>query len=804
MKIGFGRLPRGRRAVLLLGGMLIAGPAFAQEAQGVDGGGQSVADQVALEPSAEENGDIVVTALKRKTTVQETPIAITAVTGAALANANITDTYQLTRVVPGLVIRESANGGARVTLRNIQAAGEPTVGLYYDEVPLVGPVGVNNDAGGSNPDVRLFDVERVEALRGPQGTLYGSASMAGTVRLIFAKPNLTDYAGAFEGRLTTIDGGGVGYEANAMVNAPIASDLIGMRFVGFYRHRGGWIDNSLRGLQDINDSESYGGRAMLRIRPSSDLTIDAQAYIQRYDGFVNNWLYGTTAGALATKYDARWPTNHRNSDDLDLFSASANYDLGFASLVGTISHQRRFLSYTSDASEFFVLNQANAARCRTYFSLASTATCSATQLEQYRTYALSQTPSAAFSEQETKSDTQELRLSSDGRTAFNWTLGVFHSDRNADIHSDVTLSDAASGEVIFPQTVVPRIANGVVVAPATVIFRRTIQDRLEQTAGYVDASYDITPALSVTAGARYYDYSKTVTGQGVIGNIIIGSGTAPRATSIASDNGWVFKFGANLKLTRDVLLYGTASQGFRPGGVNQVIGLPDAYGPYSSDSLWNYEAGIKTSWFDRALTFNLDVYQIDWSNIQISGQTNAQSTGSTFSFISNAGDARIRGIEVEAAASPWRGLSLRASGSYNDAKLTTDQVSAILTASGKKGDAVPNVPRWTAQGSVEYVQPVGDGLQVSGQVNAGYTGPTWNTFAHTNRYLQFLPGYTEVGARIGLDREAGGWSIALFGNNLLNNVGLTSKGTGTLFGTGNIRSISLMPRTLGLELRKKF
>jgi iron complex outermembrane recepter protein len=783
------------RAALLAGGMMLAIPAFAQ-----DGTGASSTQSSAAEDPGDE---IMVTALKRSTSVQDTPLAITAVTGETLANANITDAYQLTRIAPGLTIRESANGGARVTLRNIQSAGEPVVGLYYDETPLIGPVGVNNDAGGSNPDVRLFDVERVEVLRGPQGTLYGSASMAGTVRLIFAKPDLDDYSGAAQANLTTTDGGGAGVETYGMVNAPIVKDLLGVRVVGFYRNRDGWIDYSRLGIENANDVEAFGGRAMVRLQPSSDLTIDGLVAIQRQDGFVNNFLWGntTTRTENPNRYDAAWDTLHRNSDDMNLYSLSANYDLGFASLVGTISHQRRFLSYTSDSSDFFVQQQANASRCAQYIGVAS---CTSAQLEQYRTFALSQSPSAAFSEQETKADTQELRLSSNGSSALNWTIGFFHSKRTSAIHSDVSLSDPATGEVIFPQTTTPRLANGVVVAPANVIFRRTIDDTLEQTAAYAELSYDITDRLTVTGGARWYDYSKQVTGQVTTGNLIIGTAAGVASTSDAGDSGWVFKFGANYDITRDIMLYAEAAEGFRPGGVNQVIGLPEAFGPYQPDSLWNYEIGLKTQWFDRALTLNIDLYQIDWSNMQISGQTNAQSTGSTFSVIANAGDARIRGVEVEASLTPVKGLDLRGSLTYSDAKLVTDQTTTFLNASGRKGDQITGVPRWTWQLGAGYTAPMTQKMDGVARFDLARTGDTWTSFSHANPFQYLLPAYTEASARIGVESNDGEWGLYVYGNNLFNELGLTSKGTGTLFGSGAVRSMGIMPRTIGLELRKQF
>lgn len=782
-----------RRSALLASCLTFAIPAMAQ-----DGTGASVADS---SPAEVQGSEIVVTALKRETTLQETPLAITAVTGETLADANITDAFQLNRVAPGLRISEGGNGGARITLRNINASGEPVVGLYYDDTPLVSPVGVNNSAGSANPDVRLFDVERIEVLRGPQGTLYGSASMAGTVRLIYAKPDLVEYEGATQLMGTSVKGGGLGGEAYGMVNAPIVPDVLGVRVVGFYRERDGWIDNSLRGLKDINDYESYGGRVMVRFKPTDDFTVDGMAYIQRYNGFVNNWLWGQDGEVLDTQYDAQWLTLHENADNMDLYTLSAEYDFGFATLSGTVSHQKRYLDYTSDSSNFFIAQQANTSRCATYIGVAS---CDAEQLEEYRTFALAQSPSAAYSQQYTKADTQEIRLSSNGDNKLDWTVGLFHSKRDGDMYSNVVLVDSESGEVIKPLSTEARMANGEVVSPASVIFRRSILDTLEQTAVYGEASYELIEGLDVTAGARWYKFDRSVTGEAIIGNIIIGAVPGEANTATATDKGWVFKFGADYEVSPDVMVYGSASQGFRPGGVNQVIGLPAELGPYGSDSIWSYEIGVKSQLFDRVLTLNANFYQIDWSDIQVSGQADAQSTGSTFSFISNAGAARVRGVEVETVLNPLPGLNFRGNITYADAKLVEDQVTDVFSASGKAGDPITGVPKWTWQLGAEYVKSLSDDLDGLVRLDAAHTGGIWTSFNYDNPYRYYLPAYTELSGRIGVERADGKWGAYLFVNNLLDEQALTSKGSGTLFGSGAVRAMGLTPRTIGIELRNQF
>ena len=268
---------------------ITASPAEAQQLPEGPASAQQPPESPQPADSANPDQDIVVTALKRSTNIQNTPLAITAVSGEKLAAMGITDAYALARTSPGLVVREGAFSGARLTIRNIRAAGESTVGLYYDETPVMGSAGVSSDAGGTTPDIRLFDVERAEVLRGPQGTLYGSSSMAGTVRLIFNKPDLTKLGGAVAGQMSSVDGGGLGFENQAMVNLPIVSDVLAIRAVGFYSQRPGYVDNIRLGQQDVNDQTSGGGRLMVRLKPASNLTIDGLAYFQNTNGSLNDY-----------------------------------------------------------------------------------------------------------------------------------------------------------------------------------------------------------------------------------------------------------------------------------------------------------------------------------------------------------------------------------------------------------------------------------------------------------------------------------------------------------------------------------
>ena len=390
---GISRFGAGVRAALLSTGMALAAmPVLAQEAP--------VADAADATPAAAANddNDIIVTALKRATNVQDTPLSISAVSSTTLNNMGISDSQQLARSTPSLVFRENGNGpGTRVIIRNIQSAGEPMVGVYYDETPLIGSVSVSSDAGGSTPEIRLFDVERVEILRGPQGTLYGSGSMAGTLRMIFNKPKMNDYEGQVAGQLSSTAHGGFGWEVQGMVNAPIIPGILAVRAVGFYRDRDGYLDNSRLGLKNFNDTTSKGGRVMLRFTPNEDVTFDALAVIQDTKTFHSNWYFPTYA-AGGKAYDASYESLQPQKDRLHLYSGTLNWDFGGVTLTGVVSYSKRRIVYNYDTSRYFRNAAANAtvnsAGCKAYFNTGA-APCSIAQLDQYKQYALSQAPSTA-------------------------------------------------------------------------------------------------------------------------------------------------------------------------------------------------------------------------------------------------------------------------------------------------------------------------------------------------------------------------------------------------------------------------
>jgi outer membrane receptor protein involved in Fe transport len=711
------------------------------------------------------SGEIIVTALRRATTLQSTPLAISVATGTTLSAMGITSSAALEKISPGLVVRENPFSGSRYTIRNIFAAGEPTVGVYYDETPVIGSSGVSSDAGGTLPDIRLFDIDRVEVLRGPQGTLYGSSSMAGTVRLIFAKPDTTTVSATVSDEIEGVDHGSLGFQNQAMVNVPLIADKLAIRAVGFYQDKPGYIDNVTLHQNNINSAQSYGGRVMVRATPVEGLTIDGLAVIQNLNGSLND--YALAAGPYHSTYEALQPV----TDRFRLYSGTVNWDLGPVTVIAIGSHSRRDFNYSYDFSSYFRYN-ASLAPAGSLLNLLFN----------------SQAPSVANSPQLTKTDTAEFRLSSSDHGTLHWTAGFFYLDRSGSFDSNIVRVDPNDGRILP-------------VGPDTLLGQRLIGDTLKQTAGYGEATWDLTGKLSVTGGIRYYHYDRRTLGSVSVPDQLVGFNAGPATDRSSSESGFLYKGNVSYKVTGQIMVYATVATGQRPGGVNQTVNLPPSAQTYKSDKARNYELGIKSELFDRKLTFNADVFQIDWSNMQTLGLL----PNTAFSFIDNVGRARIRGAEVETAYHPFKGLEISVSGSYTDGRLREDQVDEIILAPGKKGDLIPFVPKVTFQGGVQYGKEVSPTLKAFVRGDVYYSGSSWTDFERTDAFQQRLPAYATLSLRLGLSARNDSWDASVFANNVTNNNAQISKLSNFSLGSlDNVRAISLAPRTIGIDFTKHF
>ncbi len=731
------------------------------------------------EPSTVAIDEVIVTALKRSTSLQATPLSISAVGETTLSRIGATGINDYFRQVPNLSLDGGTPSNRRITLRGVRSAGEATTGLYYDETPLTGPTGTTQDAGSTTPDVNLFDVERVEVLRGPQGTLYGSGSMGGTLRVIFNKADTNRYAGAVEAQATTTKGGDGGFYGKGMVNVPLVEDKLGARLVLYREERGGYVDSVPLKQDNINGSTASGGRLMLTFTPVEDLKIHATA------AFQNEAVDGQASWAAAAgRYKSDRRTVAQSNSKLALYNVTGEWDLHFATLTATSSYYKWKMLRNSDWTNNIANNRTSAAACGRYFGLSGTS-CSSAQLGQYTAWADSRGPAVSWQPMSLETWTHEVRMSGSlFEDKLDWTGGVYYETRKDHVDSIQTRADATTGMAI---------------QPFDALGARFIDNDVKQTAFFGELAYHVTDALTVTGGARRFDYDKTVSGAVTIGNVISNSPITAFSQVDASAKGWVNRVNVSYEVSKSLMFYAQASKGFRPGGANNIPGLTSGLVAFQPDSLWNYEGGIKSDWFDRRLTVNLSAYQIDWNNIQVQAQANV---GANFFIITNAGAARIRGFELETTLRPMTGLTLSSAIGVSDAKLTEDMTNSSVTVSGSTGlagDRLPFVPKFSGSLNADYVWPISDGLSGLVHLDASYTGGTASQFRPSFVYYEKVPSYTVVGARVGV--EGDGWGAYAFAQNLTNSVGPVSitSAAGALD-----QVVSLTPRTVGVTVRRTF
>lgn len=663
--------------------------------------------------------EIVVTAEKRAQSIQDAAVAVSAVTGEQLENLGATDFSDYYRLIPGLQAIDRGDGQKKYILRGLNSENAPNlapiVQQYLDEFPLT-------LVSGAQSDLRLYDLERVEVLRGPQGTLYGSGSMGGTIKYVTAKPNLENISGQLEATGSGTEHGAGNGRGHAIVNVPIVPDELGMRAVIYDEYNSGFVDNVITGEKNTNDTHVTGGRIAIRWRPvsaldlnlmvldqhlsSGDLTVDTANFVapaSPFPPFVPWFPAGARSGNLQVAKSASEPT----TDDTFATNLAGTYDFGWAQLTSSTTYYRRTTRLQADTPE----------------------------LLGYGSYDTTNTVDGTYSE--------EMRLSQQAG-ALKWLGGLYYLRNRETPNQTHQAAFMPDGSVFFIEG---------------------IDDRLEQEAVFGEVSYDIASWLTATVGVRRARYDET-------------------QSSVLEPNLTSGPFGVNQKTTtekyelsyrpsNDQLLYVLASSGFRPGGFNTIAynslinssgGIPKTY---ESDNLWNYEIGWKQSLLDKRVSFAAAAYYIDWSNIQV---TEFDPTGS-YSFEGNASRANVYGVEAEVSAIPVKGLQLSLNGAYNDAELAENEPGANAgvpphtNLPGLKGDRLPDVPIFSGAFVANYEAPIhSSGLKgfVTGSLT--YTGRSATAFRSDDPLFRVLPSYTLLDLRMGIEQAS--WRVAAFIDNL--------------------------------------
>jgi outer membrane receptor protein involved in Fe transport len=740
--------------------------------------------------------EIVVTAEKRSSTVQTTPFSVTALSGEQLQAQGITSVAAVAGQTPGISMRTSGPGQTELEMRGMASGGgsSPTVGFYLDETPLTPPAASLNGKVVIDPD--LYDLNRVEILRGPQGTLYGAGSMGGTIKLVTNKPNLKKFEASAQGVISGTEGGGANPSGNFMVNFPLVDDKVALRIVGTEKYIGGWTDrvvvtpfpapvnpcdaysfgttvgcergNVLAGNQQripkVNWEWLQAARATLLAKPTDALTVTATAMYQkiRSAGYSQYDLVPGSDVALA--HFQPFDTPEPFSDTFSLGSLTLDYDLGWATITSNTSYWKRLEKQSQDISEAL----------RSDFGVF---------------YGVDILTPVTFSEYDHSNQvSEELRLASTGDGPLHWIGGIFFSKLESvfeDINEAPAFADASVG--------------GAAANPTGQVYDAYNPYHVTQYAVFGEGSYKFTDHWKLTLGLRWFHFKTTVDESQQGSLTASGNATPTLAHFETSANSYAPKVNLAWLPTENLTVYASASKGFRPGGVN--LPLPPVcqatQETYNPDSSWNYEVGEKARLFDNRVTVNADVYYIRWSNVQ---QLYNQACG--YSLTTNVGDAHTYGPELEITAQLTPDLTLTINGAYTKAYLTSinPDVSQVSTTALTVGTPILNIPKYTESTSLTYAHPFNDDYKIVARVANSYVGPSTDT---SFSYVQLSP-YDLISARMGV--EAKHWSAFLFVDNATNKHAELSTNT-TSFSwiiPSLTRVATNLPRTYGLDASYRF
>ncbi len=786
-------------------------PAVAQTSQEATAQASNQATQTTV-PTPYEEQAIIVTATKRASTVQEVPFSINAQTQADIQRANAQTIEDISRNVAGLTVQNLGPGQSQVSVRGVSAGQivrdqpgvKEQVGVYLDESIV--------SLSLFTPDFDLFDLNRVETLRGPQGTLFGAGSVGGTVRYITNQPKLGVVEGQAEGGINFLSGGGMGYDGKAAVNIPI-SDTFAARLVAYETHFGGFVDAvGPAGGKNVNDGNRFGTRVSFLWEPAPGVKVTPRLVFQRVetDGFNREEFYNlydnqftTAGGADLGKRRQYLKLREKFRDQTTLLDLTASYDFGPAEITSVTSKLYRNILVSRDASALTGSVSVDLGFPAAGIDLPSNLR-DTTKLNQF---------------------TQEVRLASTGSGPFQWVFGGFLSNVDRfykqrlptpgyDVFTDARFGAGTSAAV----------DNGFGLEDNP--YHADLPYDIKQRAFFGEASYKFGQ-FKLTGGGRYYTFKekRRFHSGGLFSN------GDDRIDSTRSD-GFSPRGIASWQPTRYLSVNAQIAKGFRLGGVNDPLNVPlcspsdlttfGSFQTYKDETLWNYEAGVKYS--RHGITFNAAAFYNDIKNLQVTLDAGSCSSRIVF----NVPKAHSKGIEAEFSAHPIDGLDLSFAGTLLNSEFDSTVIGGTPPAvigGIRKGNRLPTVPKYTIAASATYgthfsstgewyvngsVQRIGNRYtQPSDQEPAGVKGLTFfdpltglSGVVPTALGTFKLPAYTLVDGSVGLKWDSGLEIVGYVKNIFDKNPKLSldrERGLRARIGY-NIGQ----PRTIGLTVRQSF
>ena len=697
---------------------------------------------------------IVVTATRRSKSIQEVGLSMTAFSSEQLESKGVEVFFDFATAVPNLSFGVTGDGSmaARsIAIRGIQGGG--TTGFYIDDTPVLETL-----------DPRAFDIERIEVLRGPQGTLFGARSMGGTVRLITKQPDPSEISGNAHAGISFTNKGGANYIVDAGVNLPIVEEKLAVRVSGFYQYEEGVFDKGFGPRnatptsikENIDDVKAKGGQITFLWQATENLSITPRVMYQKIDQ--DGFRFGDLRPDNFLQRQV-FDLPEGGTDEWTLYSLTANYYLAdIGTFTSSTSYFDRDVFEEEDSSDALLV----------FVGLPSIV------------------PAPITRERGLQRFVQETRFASDFGGDFQIVAGVFYS--NSTVPRNYIWYGTGSGDIIGASS------------DLALVF--TDKRKLKEFSVFGEASYQISPELKATVGMRYFENTSNFE-QFTEGYFFGGASTINPPEG--KETGINPKFLVEYKVTEDIMAYASVAEGYRIGGNN--ISIPDTcngelaslgtsqeeISSYKSDGLWNYEIGLKTTLADQRVTLNASVYRADWSDIQtrvllVCG----------FGYQGNAGKARSQGLEIELNALITSGLVVGVNVGYTDAKITEGAPGTGL----KPGDRIYQVPEWTFSSNVEYSFPVSSNYEGFARSDYSYIGKSFSANNDPSN-PRLRPAYTLLDMRFGLRNDD--YEVVMYVKNLTNeHVNLSDNRSIGAEVSGLQRIVTNRPRTIGVEARAKF
>ena len=722
--------------------------------------------------------EIIVTASKRDEKLHDVAMSITALGGEELQLRQATGFLDWAAQVPGLSLQTSDAAFSRLIIRgeNVGSVGA-LIATTVDDIPFF-MSGAQADGAFFSANVDTYDLQRIEVLRGPQGTLYGAAAEGGIIKYVTNLPNLNKVEGDVSLGGQSIDGGSAAGNIKGMVNLPFWDNKAALRVSAVESQIPGWIDNPQLGQSNINSGSSYSLRASLLVQPVSDFTARATIFEQHLRTTGNN--SAQAVGAAATP--AAPPANQFNQfagfvnnqalpseEDNSLKYGALNlaYDFHWATLLSATSYGRFNLHFTNDDSNL------NLAPGFTYGDFISSL---------YKQTALFKVDQVEF----VHKFNQELRLTSDAGNmifghGFDWQFGGYFTHEQTTLTQPFEALDATN-----PSTILTPAVGGAI-----------IPGDYKEHSVFADFTFHFNTAFDIELGGRDTDVKQN-SQTNTFCCILYGGSDTHFPAIFTAQNSTTWSIAPRWHVNEDTLVYARVATGFRPGGPN--LPTPTLPNPpsFKSDSTKNYEIGTRTDLFDKTFSIDMAVFYIDWKDVQILGIVNTPA--GPVGINGNSGSATSKGLEWNFEWRPVTGLSIGLLGSYTDAYLTADAVGL----GAKSGDKLPFVPDVSSTLNIDYKWPAFGEWSAFVGGSESYTGSRYTAFSPSVSVIEphvKLPVYNTLQLHLGVDN--GHYNAELYGNNLNNSRGIqdfTNSGGANQTGLASY----IQPRTLGVQVGYRF